>query len=161
MGEFARKFSIGNTDELLKLLNKAYADEWIAYFYYQTGAALLKSLNGKITADQLTEMAEDEEEHRKQLCERIVELGGKPVSEWDEISKQANYPKITYPISETDWQGFLRAVLDAERGAIEVYGKLVEFLRQGNGDPVTFHVIRHILQEEMEHEEEIETLLGI
>jgi len=49
--------------------------------------------------------------------------------------------------------------LEAERGAIEVYEKLIDFLHAGNGDPVTFHVIRHILQEEMEHEEEVETLL--
>jgi len=55
----------------------------------------------------------------------------------------------------------LKSVLEAERGAIEVYEKLIDFLHPGNGDPVTFHVIRHILQEEMEHEEEIETLLGL
>ena len=99
MGEYARKYTKGNVDELITLLNKAYADEWIAYYYYEVGAELVKTLDGKITADQLKEMAEDEEEHRKELA--------------------------------------------------------------GNGDPVTFHVIRHILQEEMEHEEEVETLLGL
>ena len=161
MGEYARKYTSGDVDKLLELLNKAYADEWVAYFYYEVGAELLKGLNGKISADQLKEMAEDEEEHRKQLCKRIVELGGKPIHDWEEVSKQANYPKIVYPEDENDWQGFLEAVLVAERGAIGVYEKLLEFLRQGNGDPVTFHAIRHILQEEMEHEEELQTLLGI
>jgi len=161
MGEYARKYTKGNVDELINLLNKAYADEWIAYYYYEVGAELVKTLDGKITADQLKEMAEDEEEHRKELAERIVELGGEPIHDWEEILKQANYPKITYPADRSDWQGFLKSVLEAERGAIEVYEKLIDFLHAGNGDPVTFHVIRHILQEEMEHEEEIETLLGL
>jgi len=84
-----------------------------------------------------------------------------PFNDWEEILKQANYPKITYPADRSDWQGFLKSVLEAERGAIEVYEKLIDFLHAGNGDPVTFHVIRHILQEEMEHEEEVETLLGL
>jgi len=61
MGEYARKYTKGNVDELINLLNKAYADEWIAYYYYEVGAELVKTLDGKITADQLKEMAEDEE----------------------------------------------------------------------------------------------------
>jgi len=55
----------------------------------------------------------------------------------------------------------LKSVVEAERGAIKVYKKLIDYMHAGNGDPVTFHVIRHILQEEMEHEEEVETLLGL
>jgi len=57
-------------------------------------------------------MAEDEEEHRKELAERIVELGGEPIHDWEEILKQANYPKITYPADRSDWQGFLKSVLE-------------------------------------------------
>jgi len=90
MGEYARKYRQGNVDELINLLNKDYADEWIAYYYYEVGAELVKTLDGKITADKLKEMAEDEEEHRKELAERIVELGGEPIHDWEEILKQAN-----------------------------------------------------------------------
>jgi len=53
MGEYARKYTKGNVDELINLLNKAYADEWIAYYYYEVGAELVKTLDGKITADSL------------------------------------------------------------------------------------------------------------
>jgi len=42
-----------DVNKLLELLNKAYADEWIAYYYYEVGAELVKTLDGKITADQL------------------------------------------------------------------------------------------------------------
>jgi len=49
----------------------------------------------------------------------------------------------------------------AERGAIEVYANIIKFLQTEAKDPITFHVIRHIMGEEMHHEEEVETLLGI
>jgi len=47
MGEYARKYTKGNVDELINLLNKAYADEWIAYYYYEVGAELVKDTRWK------------------------------------------------------------------------------------------------------------------
>ncbi|NPV88975.1 bacterioferritin [Coprothermobacteraceae bacterium] len=168
MGEWARKYAKGDVNKLIEMLNKAYADEWVAYFYYKAGALALKGLKGKLVADQLAEMAEDEEEHIKELADRIVQLGGTPISSWAGISQHANYPEVAFPQDPTDWKGFLKAVLEAERGAIDYYQHLIDVLtskdaqeKYGIGnDPVTFHLIRHVLQEEMEHEEEVENLIG-
>ena len=90
------------------------------------------------------------------------QLGGEPLDDWDAITKNANYPKIDIPEDRSDYVGILKAVHVAEQGAIGVYDDLMKFLQSSQTkDPVTTHLIRHIMGEEMHHEEEIETLLGL
>jgi bacterioferritin len=49
-------------------------------------------------------------------------------------------------------------VIKAERDAIEVYNRLAQ--KTHGKDPVTYNLIVHILSEEVEHEDEFETLLS-
>lgn len=161
MAQKTRELVGERVDKLIELLNKAYADELIAYFYYKTAAILVKGIHAKTVADQLEEIAKEELEHSEELAERIIQLGGEPIDDWDAITKNANYPKIEIPEDRSDYVGILKSVHVAEQGAIEVYANIINFLQTEVKDPVTFHVIRHIMGEEMHHEEEIETLLGV
>lgn len=161
MAQKTRELVGEHVDKLIELLNKAYADELIAYFYYKTAAILVKGIHAKTVADQLEEIAKEELEHSEELAERIIQLGGEPIDDWDAITKNANYPKIEIPEDRSDYVGILKSVHVAEQGAIEVYANIINFLQTEVKDPVTFHVIRHIMGEEMHHEEEIETLLGV
>lgn len=161
MAQKTRELVGERVDKLIELLNKAYADELIAYFYYKTAAILVKGIHAKTVADQLEEIAKEELEHSEELAERIIQLGGEPIDDWDAITKNANYPKIEIPEDRSDYVEILKSVHVAEQGAIEVYANIINFLQTEVKDPVTFHVIRHIMGEEMHHEEEIETLLGV
>ncbi|HHZ04381.1 ferritin-like domain-containing protein [Acetomicrobium hydrogeniformans] len=161
MAQKTRKLVEEHADKLIELLNKAYADELVAYFYYKTAALLVKGIHAKTVADQLEEIAKEEMEHSEELAERIIQLGGEPIDDWDEITKKANYPKVDIPKDRSDYESILKAVHVAEQGAIEVYADIINFLQKTAKDPVTFHVIRHIMGEEMHHEEEVETLLGL
>jgi bacterioferritin len=161
MAQKTRELVGERVDKLIELLNKAYADELIAYFYYKTAAILVKGIHAKTVADQLEEIAKEELEHSEELAERIIQLGGEPIDDWNAITKNANYPKIEIPEDRSDYVGILKSVHVAEQGAIEVYANIINFLQTEVKDPVTFHVIRHIMGEEMHHEEEIETLLGV
>jgi len=161
MAQKTRKLVEEHADKLIEMLNKAYADELIAHFYYKTAALLVKGIHAKTVADQLEEIAKEEMEHSTELAERIIQLGGEPIDDWDEITKKANYPKVDIPKDRSDYEGILKAVHVAEQGAIEVYADIISFLQKTAKDPVTFHVIRHIMGEEMHHEEEVETLLGL
>lgn len=161
MAQKTRELVGEHVDKLIELLNKAYADELIAYFYYKTAAILVKGIHAKTVADQLEEIAKEELEHSEELAERIIQLGGEPIDDWDAITKNANYPKIEIPEDRSDYVEILKSVHVAEQGAIEVYANIINFLQTEVKDPVTFHVIRHIMGEEMHHEEEIETLLGV
>ena len=42
MGTKGREIVGMNVDELLRLLNKAYADEWLAYYQYWIGAKIVR-----------------------------------------------------------------------------------------------------------------------
>ena len=71
MAEKTRQLVGEHVDELIELLNKAYADELIAYFYYKTAAMLVKGIHAKTVAEQLEEIANEELEHSEELAERI------------------------------------------------------------------------------------------
>ncbi len=161
MAQKTRELVGAHVDKLIELLNKAYADELIAYFYYKTAAMLVKGIHAKTVAEQLEEIAKEELEHSEELAERIIQLGGEPIDDWDAVTKMANYPKVDIPKDRSDYVGILKGVHIAEHGAIEVYANIIKFLQTEAKDQVTFHVIRHIMGEEMHHEEEVETLLGI
>jgi len=161
MAQKTRELVEAHVDKLIELLNKAYADELIAYFYYKTAAMLVKGIHAKTVAEQLEEIAKEELEHSEELAERIIQLGGEPIDDWDAITKMANYPKVDIPKDRSDYAGILKGVRIAEQGAIEVYANIIKFLQTEAKDQVTFHVVRHIMGEEMHHEEEVETLLGI
>jgi len=161
MAQKTRELVKDIADELIRLLNKAYADELIAYFYYKTAALLVKGIHAKTVAEQLEEIAKEELEHSEELADRIIQLGGEPLDDWDAITKNANYPKVDLPEDRADYVGILKAVHVAEQGAIGVYDDLMKFLQSHAKDPVTWHLIRHIIGEEMHHEEEVETLLGL
>ena len=49
-------------------------------------------------------------------------------------------------------------MIGAERGAIEVYNKLAQ--KTHGKDSITYNLVVHILEEEVEHEDEFENLLS-
>lgn len=149
----------GKVDELIQDLNAAYADEWIAVYYYTVASQLVEGRTAPLVANALKELAKDELEHVQELGERILELGGTPVSQLAALQKQANCPKVALPKDERDLDGFINGVIEAERCAIGVYSKLLKKLGGAFKDPVTFNLVRHILAEEEAHEEEFENLL--
>jgi ferritin-like protein len=59
-----------------------------------------------------------------------------------------------------DLKGILAGLVEAEGCAIDVYNDIVKFLGPCyDKDIKTFHLIEHILAEEIEHEEAFENLL--
>ena len=52
-----------DVNKLLELLNKAYADEWLAYYQYWVGAKVAKGIMREPVANELMEHANEELEH--------------------------------------------------------------------------------------------------
>jgi len=93
MGEYARKYTKGNVDELINLFkNKAYADEWIAYYYYEVGAELVKTLDGKITADR----------QRNQHLRVRFKIFRRPVQKFLGTLKLSNLRRFIHGLVEVD-----------------------------------------------------------
>lgn len=143
-----------NVDELIKLLNQAYCDEWLAYYQYWIGAKLAVGIPRSFLQTEMEEHAKEELAHAELLAERIIQLGGTPEidpGKWRSLSTCGYLPPQHPGVDE-----LLEQNITGERCAIMVYQKLLDYVR--GKDMITGHIIRHILQEEVEHEQELEDI---
>jgi bacterioferritin len=141
--------------KLLEMLNKAFADEWLAYYQYWVGAKIVQGPMRQAAAAELVEHAGEELGHAELLAERIIQLGGKP------LLKPEDWMKMTSCGYETPADPYVEVILDqnikGEQCAIEVYNKLVAFTK--DIDPVTYEIVRSILADEVGHEEELQAIV--
>ena len=160
MGKKGREIVEIDINELLKELNAAYADEWIAFFYYTWAADFMEGPDYPTAASELDRIAQEEFEHMSELADRILELGGEPERDLEDLQKIANCKKVVFPKNERNLEDVLKAVADAEGCAIDVYNRILKELSPCyERDARTFHLIEHILSEEIQHEEAFENLL--
>jgi bacterioferritin len=143
-----------NVDELLTLLNKALADEWLAYYQYWIGAKVVKGPMKDAVIAELTLHATEELSHAELISTRIIQLGGVPVLSPDEWTKISNcsYDAPVNPYVEV----VLEQNIKGEQCAIKTYSDLLDITREG--DPVTYNIILQILSQEVEHEEDLSSL---
>jgi bacterioferritin len=145
--------------ELLSDLNRLYADEWLAaYAYNYMGQVVTGRPAAKQLSALLLDTSKDELEHQQELAARIVSLGGKPAVEISKLVEASNDGYPTPPANEKDFEAIVRTVIKAEHGAIEAYNKLAQ--KTHGKDPITYNLAVHILSEEVEHEDEFESLLS-
>jgi bacterioferritin len=144
-----------NVDELIKKLNRAYADEWLAYIQYWTGAQVVQGLMRPNVQAEMKEHANEELAHAQLLADRIIQLGGTPLLDPKDYFKQTN---CGYDAPKNfDTKALLKQNIEAERCAIAVYHDIIKHVI--GKDPITMHIARHIMQEEAEHEQDLEDLL--
>lgn len=154
MGTKGREIVGMDVEQLLKLLNMAFADEWFAYYQYWLGAKVVKGPMKEAVIAELLQHAADELRHADMVASRIIQLGGTPVTE----------PKKWYDAGSCGYDApddpFVEAILNqnikGERCAIGFYKKLLD-ATQGK-DPVTYNMVLQILQDEVEHEEDLQSL---
>ena len=156
MGKQARIISEVNVKELVNDLNKAYADEWLAFYLYWYMAAVVSGKGYEDMQEMLEKIAKDELEHAGELADLIVKLGGLPTANPMDLEKHANAPYSMPPKNTADVNRIIRIVTDAEAGAIEVYHKIAK--KTYGKDHVTYQLVSHILSEEVTHEEMFENL---
>ena len=159
MGTKGREIVKLEVPDLIADLTRAYADEWLAaYAYNYMGQVVSGRPAAKQLAALLRDTAKDELEHQQELAERIISLGGKPVRDISKLIGTSNDGYPAPPENEKDFEAIVRTVIKAERGAIEIYDRLGA--KTEGKDPITHCLVVHILGEEVEHEDEFETLLG-
>ena len=157
MGKQARAIVDLSLKDLVKDLNKVYADEWLAFYLYWYMGQVVSGKAYEDMQEFLNKIAKDELEHAQELADLIVKLGGLPIANPMELEKNANAPYITPPKNTSDINRIIRIVLEAEAGAIDAYNKIAK--KTLGKDNVTYQLITHILSEEVDHEEMFENLL--
>ena len=155
MGTRGREIVGVGVNKLVKLLNKAFADEWLAYYQYWVGAKVVRGPMKEAAIAELTQHAGDELRHAGMLTDRMIQLGGTPILEPTEWYKMTNcgYEAPTDP----SVKAVLKQNIKGEQCAIDTYNGLLDVTR--DKDPVTYNIALQILQDEVEHEEDLQTLL--
>ncbi len=155
MGTKAKEMVGTDVGKIVTLLNKAFADEWLSYYQYWIGAKVARGQMRGAVVGELQEHAAEELKHAEMLAERILQLGGNPPLKPEEWYKMSNcgYDAPEDPAVKT----LLKQNIKGEQCAIEVYQKLAEVTK--DKDVVTFHLALEIMKDELDHEEDLESLL--
>jgi len=157
MGKQARAVVDLSLKDLVKDLNKAYCDEWLAYYLYWYMAQTVSGRAYEDIKEMLEKLAKDELEHATELADLIIKLGDVPIANPMELEKNANAAYLMPPKNTADINRIIRIVAEAEAGAIDVYVKIAK--KTFGKDHVTYQLVSHILSEEVDHEEMFENLL--
>jgi len=154
MGTKGRQIVGMDVDELLGMLNKAFADEWLAYYQYWIGAKLVKGPMKDAVAAELLLHATEELAHADLVAMRIIQLGGTPLVRPQQWFEHTN---CGYDAPE---DAFVKVILaqniKGEQCAIDTYQKLLQVVK--DKDPVTYNMVLTILSQEVEHEEDLQAL---
>ncbi|MDD3741915.1 MAG: ferritin-like domain-containing protein [Bacteroidales bacterium] len=156
MGKHAVKISNLDTEKLIQMLNEALAEEWLAYYQYWVGARVMEGPMRSEIEPELLLHADQELNHAVLVVGRIIQLGGTPLlnpNQWTKFAK-CDYEEPTDPYVEE----ILNQNLRGERCAIQRYQDIAEFT--AGKDHATHQMAVQILNEELEHEEDIEAWIN-
>jgi bacterioferritin len=156
MGKHAVKISNLDTEKLIQMLNEALAEEWLAYYQYWIGARVMEGPMRSEIEPELLLHADQELNHAVLVVGRIIQLGGTPLlnpNQWTKFAK-CDYEEPTDPYVEE----ILNQNLRGERCAIQRYQDIAEFT--AGKDHATHQMAVQILNEELEHEEDIEAWIN-
>ncbi len=154
MGTRGREILGIDVNEVLKILNRSYSDEWFAYYQYWLGAKVVRGPMKDAVAAELLQHATEELNHADQVANRIIQLGGTPVTQ----------PRLWYEWSGCGYEApeddYVQVILDqnikGEQCAIDFYDMLMKMTR--DKDMVTYNLSMTILEEEVQHEEDLQSL---
>ena len=152
MGEAAQKICKLDHPNLLDTLNRAYAEEWLAYYQYWVAAQIISGPMRETIQSEFIKHAQEELEHADKLAKRIIQLGGTPLlspNEW------AEYARCGYEVPNDHFVvALLRQNLDSERCAIARYQQICEMTF--GKDYETFKMASEILHDELDLEQDWE-----
>lgn len=152
MGKKAVEIANLDVEKLIQMLNEALAEEWLAYYQYWIGARLMEGPMRSEIEPELLIHANEELAHAELVVNRILQLGGKPIlnpMDWSKFAR-CEYEEPNDPYIEV----ILEQNLRGERCAIQRYEEIAAYT---NGkDHATYQMAITILNDELEHEHDIE-----
>lgn len=152
MGKEAKKIASVDVEKLIGMLNAALAEEWLAYYQYWIGARLMEGPMRSEVEPELLLHATQELNHAVLVVNRIIQLGGTPVinpKDWTKLAR-CSYDEPSDPYIEV----ILEQNLKGERCAIQRYQEIADYT--AGKDHSTHQMAVQILNEELEHENDIE-----
>jgi bacterioferritin len=133
-------------DEVIELLTKAYWMEIETVMNYIANSVNPDGVRAQEIKESLEEDIQEELGHAQKFAERIKELYGVVPGSQDFTFEQAS---LQPPSDQVDVVHVIKGVIDAERGAIEHYSRIIEATE--GIDPVTQDMVIAILHDEQGH----------
>lgn len=140
-------------ETILRLLNESLATEWVCTLRYKRHYYMASGIKASVAADEFLEHANQEQQHADKLAERIVQLGGEPDLNPDNLSKNSHAQYV----AGKNLKEMVLEDLVAERIAIDSYREIIRFI--GDSDPTTRRIFEDILAQEEEHADDMADLL--
>ena len=167
----AKNLSMGKDEEkfktkLIKLLQAAYCDEWLAVYQYSIEADYLNKLNyqGHLSdkaynqiVKELNIHTQEEFNHAKLIVPELILLNSEPIYQIDMLQLTANAPLA---IPEKDHNKILFQALEAEETAIKVYQTIIDLVEDTKYVSKKFEdTLKFILHQEYEHRNDLDKLI--
>ncbi len=146
----------GDTAAIIDVLNDVVATEVVCYLRYSQHAIVASGVDRAQVAAEFTEHAAEELQHGLRAAERISQLGGTPDFNPATLAERSHTEYVQ--TEETDLTKMLEENLVAERIVITSYQEIARWI--GDSDPTTRRLMEQILEEEEEHADDLNDLLG-
>lgn len=157
MGTVGREIVGPYADEIVDLLNSGIAAEINDAYRYLLLSKVASGMYGAQVAKVFADTAQHEWGHIALLMDRVVQLGGEPLTSPAEAAGRTYVAYQAPPKDPTDVRAMLVDSLEGERAAINFYRSLFERTREV--DPITANLAREALDDEINDEDEFERLL--
>ena len=140
--------------KVIELLNAALATEIVCVLRYKRHYFCAEGIHATSVQAEFLEHAQEEQQHADRIAKRIVELGGRPDLNPQNLTSRSHSEYVP----GDDLVQMLEEDLVAERIAIDTYREMISYL--GMDDPTTRRLLEEVLANEEEHAEELSTLLA-
>lgn len=145
-----------SVSKVVDVLNTVLATEMVCWARYQQHAMVAAGINRAQVAQEFTEHAGEEMQHALWAAERVNQLGGEPDFTPETLASRSHTQYRTF--AATDLEGMLKENLVAERIVIQSYQEIIRWI--GDDDPTTRRMLERILEQEEEHADDLNDLLG-
>lgn len=138
---------------VVQQLNQALATELVCVLRYRRHYFMAKGIHARSVAAEFLAHSNQELGHADRIAARLVQLGGEPNFDPDQLAAQSHAQYV----AGRSLEEMIREDLVAERIAIDRYRSMVQFL--GHDDPTTSDMVKAILAVEEEHANDLADLL--
>jgi len=143
----------GDVKQTIEILQSVLATEIVCVLRYTMNAVAATGLASESVKAEFDEHAMEEQQHARQVAERINQLGGAPDFSPEGLATRS---ASQYTVG-ANLVGMIKENLIAERIACEHYRELIRFF--ADKDPTTRVMMESILSKEEEHANDMHDLL--
>jgi bacterioferritin len=145
-GDIMAEQSLAERERIVEMLKRAYWMEIETVMSYIANSVNPDGVRAQEIKESLAQDVQEELGHAQQFADRIKELYG-VVPGSEEFVAEQSY--LQPPAQQIDVVHVVKGVIEAEKGAIEHYSRIIELTDQI--DPVTNDMVIAILHDEQGH----------